>query len=54
MKIASVSMAANFKNNSASFKGAEKNVKPLITIPKNVPDDTVIMYGNWGGNLHIP
>lgn len=54
MRITPISMAANYVKKSVNFGEKEKDLKPLIKIDENTPDDKIVSYGTWGSNYVYP
>lgn len=54
MKIAPVSMSANYMKKSVNFGEKKQEIKPLVQIDENTPDDKVVSYGTWGSNYVYP
>lgn len=55
MNIRPISMQTNFVSRQASFAGKDANqVKPLIKVTDDMPDDQVVTYGTWGSNYAYP
>ncbi len=54
MRIAPILMSANHMQNSVKFGEKKQEMKPLIKIDENTPDDKVVSYGTWGSNYVFP
>ena len=54
MKIAPITMSTNYMKKSVNFGEKKQEMKPLIKIDENTPDDKVVSYGTWGSNYVYP
>ncbi len=54
MNITPITMTTNCMKKSVNFGEKRQEIKPLIQIDENTPDDKVVSYGTWGPNYVYP
>lgn len=54
MNINPITMTTNCMKKSVNFGEKKQEIKPLIQIDENTPDDKVVSYGTWGANYAYP